>query len=166
MFVVVAFEERNLSAKETAAKNAAMALQVQASLDAFLAGDIEALKRDFYYKASNEQKSLANAKNRELWRNGLVNRVHSSDRITILRIKGDRVETSKGAQFPVSDAVRAYPLIKKVKDMGETWVTNGHKIPLGHFRIDRIESDGTVKAGCHIVQWNEIELIARQLNIA
>jgi hypothetical protein len=30
--------------------------------------------------------------------------------------------------------------------------------------VDRIEPDGTVHAGCHVVRWEEIERIAPQLS--
>ncbi len=85
--------------------------------------------------------------------------------VTYMRIKGENIETSHGAMFPVTHAVKAWPLINKIKESGTAWEKNGHTIHLGEFQIDRIETDGTIKAGCHTVAWNEIERIAIQLKL-
>jgi hypothetical protein len=79
---------------------------------------------------------------------------------TMLRIDGDQVVTSRGARFPVSHAKRALAFVRKVRESGQAYVRNGHTIHLGPYAIDRIEPDGTVKAGCHVVSWEEIERIA------
>jgi hypothetical protein len=82
---------------------------------------------------------------------------------TYLRIVGDTVETSRGANFPMSHAVRGLALVRSVMARGEDWHTNGHTCHLGHYRIDRITADGTVYAGCHVVPFASIERIAVQL---
>ncbi len=81
----------------------------------------------------------------------------------MLRVMGEEVQTSLGARFPVSHARRALAFIFKVRESGQEYVRNGHTIHLGHYVIDRIESDGTVHAGCHVVKWEEIERIIPQL---
>jgi len=78
----------------------------------------------------------------------------------MLRIDGGEVVTSRGAHFPVSHAKRALAFIRKVRESGQAYVRNGHTIHLGPYALDRIEPDGTVKAGCHVVSWKEIERIA------
>jgi len=78
----------------------------------------------------------------------------------MLRIDGNEVMTSRGARFPVSHAKRALAFVRKVRESGQAYVRNGHTIHLGPYAIDRIETDGTVKAGCHVVSWEEIERIA------
>ena len=78
----------------------------------------------------------------------------------MLRIDGDEVVTSRGARFPVSHAKRALAFIRKVHESGQAYVRNGHTIHLGPYVVDRVELDGTVKAGCHVVSWEEIERIA------
>lgn len=84
---------------------------------------------------------------------------------TMLRVKGDQVETSRGAEFPVTHAVRAWPIVKACKKTGREWRTNGHAIHLGSYHLDVIEADGTVKAGCHVVKWDEIERVAKELGL-
>ena len=82
----------------------------------------------------------------------------------MLRIDGDEVVTSRGARFPLSHAKRALAFVRKVRESGQAYVRNGHTIHLGPYAIDRIEPDGTVKAGCHVVSWKEIERIASALD--
>lgn len=77
----------------------------------------------------------------------------------------EEIETSQGARFPVKHGLKALPFIREVIARGEAWEKNGHKIALGHFEIDRIEPDGTVKAGCHTVAYSEIEAVAKQLGV-
>jgi hypothetical protein len=81
----------------------------------------------------------------------------------MLRVVGDEVQTSLGARFPVSHALHALGLIRKIRECGREYVRDSHTIHLGHYAIDRIEPDGTVHAGCHVVKWDEIERIASQL---
>lgn len=82
---------------------------------------------------------------------------------TLLRIRGEAVESSRGANFPLSHAVRILPLIKRMLSAGETYAKNGHSIHLGHYVIDRITADGTFYVGCHIVQRSEVERLISQL---
>ena len=82
----------------------------------------------------------------------------------MLRIDGDQVMTSRGVRFPVSHAKRVLAFVRRVRELGQAYVHNGHTIHLGPYALDRIEPDGTVKAGCHVVFWQEIERIALRLD--
>jgi len=82
----------------------------------------------------------------------------------MLRITGDEVQTSRGARFPISHAKRGLTFVRKVRESGQPYVRNGRTIHLGSYAIDRIEQDGTVKAGCHVVSWEEIERLAPVLD--
>jgi hypothetical protein len=82
----------------------------------------------------------------------------------MLRIDGDEVVTSRGARFPVSHAKRALAFVREVRKSGQAYVRNGHTVHLGPYALDRIEPNGTVKAGCHVVSWEEIEHIAPLLD--
>jgi hypothetical protein len=82
----------------------------------------------------------------------------------MVRIVGDEVQTSRGARFPISHAKRGLAFVRKVRESGQAYVRNGHTIHLGPYAIDRIEPDGTVKAGCHVVAWEEIERLAPALD--
>ena len=97
------------------------------------------------------------------WRAGLYSGC-LYDVPSMLRIDGDEVVTSRGARFPVSHAKRALAFIRRVRESGQAYVRNGHTIHLGPYALDRIEPDGMVKAGCHVVSFEEIERIAPTLD--
>jgi hypothetical protein len=73
------------------------------------------------------------------------------------------VETSRGAQVPISHALRGLKFVRAVVARGEAYQRNGHTLHLGHYPIDRIDTDGTLHAGCHVIPYAEIERIAPQL---
>jgi hypothetical protein len=97
------------------------------------------------------------------WRAGLYSGC-LYDVPAMLRIDGDVVVTSRGARFPLSHVKRALAFVRKIRESQKAYVRNGHTIHLGPYALDRIESDGTVKAGCHVVSWKEIEQIASALD--
>ena len=74
-----------------------------------------------------------------------------------------RVETSKGAQVPISHAKRALKFVREVVARGEMFQANGHTFHIGHYAIDKVEADGTLHAGCHVIPYAEIERIAPEL---
>lgn len=82
---------------------------------------------------------------------------------TMLRIKGDNVETSKGASFPVDHAIRIMPIVERIIARGEEWKANGQSIHLGHYVLDSIDSSGTITAGCHIVPRDEVLRLIEEL---
>lgn len=84
----------------------------------------------------------------------------------LLRLVDNEIVTSKGARFPIDHAKKAFTLIKKIHDNKGSYTHDNHTVALGNFRIDEIESTGNVKAGCHYVKYEEIELMAKRLNIA
>jgi len=80
-----------------------------------------------------------------------------------LRIEDDEVVTSKGAHFPISHARRGFAFVSALRAKGEAWQTNGHTFHIGHFRLDSVDEAGNVKAGCHFVEWSEIERFGKIL---
>jgi hypothetical protein len=104
------------------------------------------------------------------WINGLPLQseysLYSCSKI-FMRIEGDEIITTRGARFPVAHAVKAFKFIRAVKEneVPQAWTKNGKTIHLGHFEIDMIASDGTVKAGCHTVEYDEILRLATILKI-
>ena len=82
---------------------------------------------------------------------------------TMLRIKGDIIETSRNASFPCSHGYIALLKIEQCKKLGIDYRKNGSSIKLGHFNIDYIDTKGNVKAGCHNVKFEQINRIADEL---
>ncbi len=82
---------------------------------------------------------------------------------TMLRVKDDQIQTSRGAEFPLSHALRAIPLVLRCVARAEGWQRNDHTIALGHFQLDSIDANGNVKAGCHEVSFTEIQALIATL---
>jgi len=78
-----------------------------------------------------------------------------------LRIAGEELQTTKGAAVPLDHAIRAFRVIQRLYERGETYQRNGYTIHLGHFALDSIEADGTIVAGCHRIARAEVERIAK-----
>jgi hypothetical protein len=123
-------------------------------------------KRDLERKHREQQKH--ERKQRELierWMNGEpINLGWTYIGPVRLRINGETLETSKGAEIPVSHAIKAYRIIKQLRRRGETYERNGHTIHLGQFTLDRVDETG-VTAGCHHIEWSEVERIATLLGV-
>ena len=85
----------------------------------------------------------------------------------MLRLSKDstRIQTSHGAEFPLEHGTRAWPIIRRCRERGEGWQPNGHSVHLGHFQVSRIDDGGNVRAGCHFVEYAEIERLARELGL-
>ncbi len=129
--------------------------------------DAQAEERARIRNAERERiAALELAEKIELWRahDPNVTSWQISRAPAMLRITGNEVETSKGARFPVSHAKRGLRFVRSVMESGKEYVRNGHTIHLGHYAIDRITTDGTVYAGCHVVTFAEIQRIAPQLD--
>jgi len=84
----------------------------------------------------------------------------------MLRVNGDEIETSLGASIPLSHAPRIWGVVQKVIARGEPYQHNGHSEHAGDFRIDRIDVDGTLTAGCHTIKYSELRAMARALGLS
>lgn len=81
------------------------------------------------------------------------------------RVIAGTLETSQGATVPLSHAVRAFAFVRAVRERGEAWERSGSGPRVGHFQIDRVDSSGDFVAGCHRINWNEVERLARELGV-
>ena len=80
------------------------------------------------------------------------------------RITGGTLETSHGAEVPLTHAVKAFRFLKLCNASGRTWHANGHTIRVGHFTISEVRPDGFT-AGCHRINWPEVARVAGELGI-
>ncbi len=78
-----------------------------------------------------------------------------------LRINGDTLETSHGAEVPLSHAIKVFRFVKLLREKGESWRRNGRTVRVGHFQVDRVDSTGDFVAGCHFISWPEVERVAK-----
>jgi hypothetical protein len=63
----------------------------------------------------------------------------------------------------VADALKLWPLLVRVKQSGKTLNSNG-SIKLGAYRFNSFDG-ATLIVGCHSIAWDQLELMADQLNL-
>jgi hypothetical protein len=79
---------------------------------------------------------------------------------TWLRKRGECLETSRGASCPWSHAVKAFDFAQACRATGRAFVPNGHKIKVGTYAVDKIDADDTLHAGCHHLDFAEMQRLA------
>jgi hypothetical protein len=152
--------EKNKNARETANR----------AINEYLAGEVTVFPWQWERLATPEQLKAVGDMMLRLWREGSDRRDFVMGLGTLpvaLRVKGDVIETSHGAEFPLADAVHAYRILNGYRKKGLRASLEGDfVIRVGSFHIDAIDLEGNVKAGCHAVQWPEIERLAKTLGLA
>jgi hypothetical protein len=95
------------------------------------------------------------------WRAGGSRHMSGLD-FTALRVHGDEIQTSRGARVPLSVAPMVWEMATTARDNQEG---RGFDPPprLGEFTLDAVTADGTIHAGCHVIGYDELSLIAAQL---
>jgi hypothetical protein len=94
----------------------------------------------------------------EAWLDGASGQL-PYDVATLARRKGDNLETSRGAQVPWRDALRLFKVAQEVRLTGETFVPR-EPILCGHFTLNRIDNDGTLRIACHVIGWQAMQTLA------
>lgn len=123
-------------------------------------------------KAEAERlKALSMAEKAAAWQAGaslsqLGNvRISDPEGGALLRVKGEQLETSHGAAVPLEHAIRVFQFVKLCRERGESWQRNGRQIRVGHYNLDSISPDGSFRAGCHEIHWQEIERVAKSIGV-
>ena len=117
-------------------------------------------------RAEYEKKAALDASERlALWQAGEhVPQTNFNYCDTVLRLKNDEIQTSRGARIPVTDALKIYPLLDRAKRTGNKLEAGLHNINLGAYRFNSFDGN-TLVVGCHSIAWGEIEKMAIQLNL-
>lgn len=127
----------------------------------------KAAKRADETRRKNEEYAVRQSENAAKWRKGEYNGSFDYGFPTMLRLVSTdghcEVETSRGARVPVAHAKRALQFVREVKASGQEWRSNGHTFHIGNYSVDRISADGTLFAGCHVIEYAETERIAPAL---
>lgn len=92
------------------------------------------------------------------WRNGGPLPRYSYSAPVALRLRGEVVETTKGAQVPVESARVTFKFISSRRESG--WHRNGDSHAIGPFSLEAVNAVGIV-AGCHRIGWQEIDAFAQ-----
>lgn len=101
------------------------------------------------------------------WRNGEQVNVYAHDAMggALLRVRAGNLETSQGASVPLDHAVRVFRFVKLCRERGEAWARNGRTLRVGHFQVDSVDAEGNFRAGCHLINWPEVEYAARAAGV-
>ena len=96
--------------------------------------------------------ALDNAAKLAEWRAG--NSVYLPYNLAVvLRVKGDTIETSKGARIPLDQAPLIWAMVQRKKD----WKPGN---AIGVYQLTKIRADGSIVVGCHDIPYSELEYIA------
>lgn len=91
-----------------------------------------------------------------------------------LSADGETVQTSMGADAPANDVRNVLRVVyAQVMRRGETWQRDTRYTDdrqetysrLGHFRLNSIDAEGNVRAGCHFISAAEVTSIAAALGV-
>lgn len=119
--------------------------------------------------AADTRENELHAERIAAWRAGsllpLPRRMESG---ALLRLSsdGERIETSQGADVPVSVAPLVWQAANACRESGKShnFREAGGDIPrLGHFTLDQVTENGDIHAGCHFITYAELQRIAVSL---
>lgn len=123
-------------------------------------------------KAAEQRRvdALEGAERLAMWRAGADVRLNYGDvprdQGALLRLRGDKVETTMGAEAPATHVRMALEFYKRVRTGAEPRTYERDRtgasasVRLGHFALDSIEDNGDVRAGCHYIKAAEIAALA------
>lgn len=99
------------------------------------------------------------------WRNGrgsvLDRDMTQTDGGALLRVRGGVIETSWGASVPVSVAPLVWRAATQCRTAHAAHEFTRETAPrLGPFTLDHIGADGSITAGCHFIQFDEVRRVA------
>lgn len=121
----------------------------------------QAAKKSAETKKREEERRAAAMQNIIKWRAGEPVSLYGCPE-TLLRVRGNRIETSRGAEVPVRVAPAVWALVKDARSRGEILAPG---LELGHFRLDTVTPDGTIIAGCHTIKFDELRAVAVALKL-
>jgi hypothetical protein len=113
-------------------------------------------KRRAKWERQRELERMEGEKLAPLWRNGeKVMTWKLRNLPPMLRLIGDKVETSHGAEVTKEEATKAFSFIVAKINRGENWHRNGETCAVGPFSLVSIDSE-TVTVGCHKFNVQEV----------
>lgn len=104
----------------------------------------------------------------DLWRAGHPYAYLPYNAPMMLRLKpGDpnSLQTSRGAVVPVEAAKRVFRIAQECRDKGKAFRPTLVPVKIGDFRLDGVDANGTIHAGCHTIPWEESERMAATLGL-
>lgn len=126
----------------------------------------EKIRDQYYYAAETRVEPALKAKIAEMqdktdaliaddleaWVNGAGLRAPRGASMT-LRIHDGELQTSKGAEVPLDEAIALTRAAAACRARGTAWKRNGERKRVGSFECDAISAQGDITAGCHFIPW-------------
>lgn len=110
-----------------------------------------------------KQRALEQAEKLALWRtHELVGTVYFEQTALRLSEDGKEIETSRGAKVPLDVAPGLWALACRSKQRNVAARFNDMRV--GPYNLDMVDHDGSLHIGCHHIPFDELVLIAKQLN--
>jgi len=72
------------------------------------------------------------------------------------RADGPIIQTTMGAEIPEGHGQRIWAFIQMLRERGETYQHNRHTQHVGQFRVDSIDEEYTLHAGCHHISYSRM----------
>lgn len=88
-----------------------------------------------------------------------------STRRVLLRVHNDEIHTSMGARVPLNVAPLLWGLVQRARANGGYTPSENARVQIGHYALNRIDADGTMRAGCHTILYDELAIMARKLGL-
>lgn len=119
----------------------------------------------------NRQNIETEKQNIAIWKTGDTTYSYFPySRYTYLRIKDNKIETSKGANIPIIGCRRIWQLIQSIingdctfNQIQSTDIYSKINKAFYPYHLHNIDSTGNITVGCHYIPYTELEDIARQL---
>ena len=120
---------------------------------------------DAIIAAADTRENELHAERIAAWRAGSSLPLPHMESGALLRLSsdGERIETSQGADVPVSVAPLVWRAANACREAGKShnFREAGGDIPrLGHFTLDQVTENGDIHAGCHFIAYAELQRIA------
>ena len=112
-----------------------------------------------------QKKQREQSKQIKAWQDNEPNTRAPSTNKVYLRIVGDNIQTSKGAQIPVNDAPQLWNMIGTCRKEKQAFIPNDKFIKYaGHYNLNKIDSKGNLSVDCHYIEFDQIKRLAKVLN--
>ena len=121
---------------------------------------IEAREKKRKAREAKKREKLAKEKI-EQWIDGLSVSIPYGVNRVFLRVQGNEVQTSQGAFVPYDAAKKSFAFMLRHKANG--WKRNGETFAIGQYQLDAVNDNGII-AGCHRIDWQEINRFAQSEN--
>ncbi len=103
------------------------------------------------------------------WKNGENVSIPWSVSKCFLRLNTEKdiIETSKGANIPASHTAKLWRLVKRCVNSKTAYTPDyNHKLKLGYYSLDSIRANGSIKVGCHSIDFDELARMSKVMGYA